>query len=116
MAGNRPTAVRSVARPTRITPLLRAPEPPQGPSHSDVLRRWEELELWSCTYCDRSFTEKVVAEIDHIIPLARGGLHEWSNLAPACRDCNRDKSDRDMSDWLPERAGQMEAERSLSLT
>lgn len=31
-------------------------------------------------------------EIDHVIPLARGGAHMLSNLRPACTHCNRQKS------------------------
>lgn len=31
--------------------------------------------------------------IDHIIPLSKGGMHEWSNVQLAHRDCNRIKSD-----------------------
>lgn len=105
-AGGRPGATRSVLRPVRIMPPLRALVAPEGPSHRDVLRRWEELEWWSCAYCGADFGPKVVAEVDHIRPIAKGGLHEWPNLAPACRECNRAKSDRDMSDWLHICAGQ----------
>ncbi|WP_408995541.1 HNH endonuclease [Streptomyces scabiei] len=86
-----------------ITPLSRPPVPPTGPSRRDVLRLWEELEWWSCAYCDRPFGEKVVAEIDHVRPISRGGVHEWFNLAPSCSDCNREKSDRDVVTWLEER-------------
>lgn len=32
--------------------------------------------------------------IDHIIPLAKGGLDELDNLQPAHRHCNRLKSDK----------------------
>ncbi|MGW2515029.1 HNH endonuclease [Streptomyces scopuliridis] len=99
-----------------LTPPLRAPEPPDGPSHSDVLRRWEELEWRSCAYCDASFGGKVVAEVDHIAPLAKGGSHEWVNLAPACRECNCLKSDRDWADWCAVLAGQMDTERALPVT
>lgn len=86
-------------------------EPPSGPSRRDVLRRWEELEWWSCVYCDRPFGQMVVAEVDHMTPLAKGGRHEWPNLAPACAGCNRAKSDLDMSDWLCLMAGQIDTER-----
>jgi 5-methylcytosine-specific restriction endonuclease McrA len=48
----------------------------------------------------------VAAEVDHIRPLARGGVHEWSNLAPACAGCNGAKADRDISDFLSETAGE----------
>jgi 5-methylcytosine-specific restriction endonuclease McrA len=116
VAQTRLPTVRSVARPTRITPPLRPPAPPDGPSHRDVLRRWEELEWYSCTYCDASFGPMVVAEVDHIRPLAKGGCDEWANLAPACRDCNRLKCDLDMSDWLAILAGQLDAECDVPVT
>lgn len=31
--------------------------------------------------------------IDHIKPIARGGLHEWNNVQLLCRDCNTKKRD-----------------------
>lgn len=102
VAGFRPSAVRSVSRPTRILPPMRPPEPPRQPSRRDALRRWEEADEWSCAYCDASFTQRVVAEVDHVRPLARGGLHEWSNLAPSCALCNRLKADRNVTEWLLE--------------
>ncbi|MGW1268155.1 HNH endonuclease [Streptomyces sp. NPDC002491] len=106
MAGYRPSVVRSVPRPMYTTPVLRPPEPPLSPSRRDVLRRWEDADDYSCAYCDASFTETVAAEVDHIRPIAKGGVHEWFNLAPACSACNRAKSDRDVSDWLSETAGE----------
>ncbi|WP_138905950.1 HNH endonuclease [Streptomyces chryseus] len=115
VAQNRSGGRRTVTRPIRITPPLRPCDPPQGPSHRDVLRRWEELEWWSCTYCDRPFGQMVVAEVDHIRPLARGGVHEWWNLAPSCRDCNRWKSDTDVMAWLV-LAGHLATERDVQVT
>lgn len=32
-------------------------------------------------------------EVDHLIPISRGGNDERSNLAPACGPCNRSKRD-----------------------
>ncbi|MFF3312517.1 HNH endonuclease [Streptomyces sp. NPDC002952] len=88
-----------------ITPSLRPPEPPYGPSRRDTLRRWEDADVWSCAYCDSAFGQMVVAEVDHIHPLAKGGRHEAHNLAPACALCNRIKGDTDISTWLAEGAG-----------
>jgi 5-methylcytosine-specific restriction endonuclease McrA len=33
-------------------------------------------------------------QIDHVIPLHKGGLDELSNIVAAHRKCNRDKSDK----------------------
>ncbi|WP_405927866.1 HNH endonuclease [Streptomyces griseus] len=95
---------------------MRHLEPAPTLSRRDVLRRWEELEWWACVYCDASFGPMVVAEADHITPLAKGGVHSFVNLAPACADCNRAKSDLDMSDWMALSAGQCGTEGNRSVT
>ncbi|WP_446750261.1 HNH endonuclease [Streptomyces sp. MH60] len=105
-----------MARPIRVTPSLRPPEPPLSPSRRDVLRRWEEAEDWSCAYCDASFTQMVVAEVDHVRPLARGGVHEWLNLAPACATCNRAKGDQDVVSWMSKSAGEGFTSHARSVT
>ncbi|MFJ3248368.1 HNH endonuclease [Streptomyces sp. NPDC086782] len=99
-----------------ITPLSRPVAPPVGPSRRDVLRRWEELECWSCTYCDVPFGQMVAAEIDHVRPLAHGGVHAWSNLTPACSECNRSKADLDVGMWLANTRGQSLTDGASSAT
>lgn len=42
-----------------------------------------------CQYCG-GFADS----IDHVVPRSRGGLHEWENVAAACRPCNLRKRDR----------------------
>lgn len=37
---------------------------------------------------------KVVLTLDHILPESRGGKFIWSNLASACRECNRKKGNK----------------------
>lgn len=32
--------------------------------------------------------------IDHILPLSKGGGHEWNNVVAACSRCNNKKADR----------------------
>lgn len=105
MAGNRRTVGRYASRPMRIMPPLRPAEPAHGPTRADVVRQWEELEWWNCTYCDASAGATVVLEMDHITPLAKGGVHEWTNLQPSCAECNRLKADRDVAEWLSLAAG-----------
>lgn len=51
----------------------------------DIRRRAK----YHCEYCKRS--EEIVAttfEIDHILPVSKGGLDDNDNLCCACRDCN----------------------------
>jgi len=39
-------------------------------------------------------------EIDHIVPISRGGSNDPSNLAIACSYCNRSKGDKLPEEWL----------------
>ncbi len=40
-------------------------------------------------------TDIIAFEIDHIIPISKGGGVSRDNLVLACRHCNRSKGDRD---------------------
>jgi hypothetical protein len=57
---------------------------------------------------DCGSTEKL--ELDHVLPISRGGKSELSNLAVRCRSCNRRKRSRDAK----ERATQLAAEGCAS--
>lgn len=50
-----------------------------------------------CLYCHARLSEGY--EIDHVVPLSKGGTHWPSNIALACRPCNRSKHAR--LDWSP---------------
>lgn len=55
-----------------------------------------------CAYCGK---ENARLERDHMIPLARGGDHVASNIAPACRWCNAHKAtmtDTEFREYLRE--------------
>ena len=49
-----------------------------------------------CAYCGRTGA----THADHVVPLARSGRHRLSNLMPACRRCNSEKSAKRLEDWL----------------
>lgn len=43
-----------------------------------------------CAYCDRKPDRSL--EMDHVIPLTKGGRHAIGNILPACHDCNLSKN------------------------
>lgn len=62
----------------------------------DATKRIAELLQEPCAYCGS--TERI--EVDHIVPLIRGGRHVPENLAPACITCNRSKGDKLLEEWM----------------
>lgn len=52
----------------------------------DVLRRSKGR----CYWCKKKPKSKPL-EMDHVIPLSRGGEHSITNVVPACGPCNRSK-------------------------
>jgi hypothetical protein len=52
-----------------------------------------------CNYCGIRTTRHIhnadtQAEIDHVIPISRGGGHVMENVVVCCRKCNNEKSDK----------------------
>jgi 5-methylcytosine-specific restriction endonuclease McrA len=52
-----------------------------------------ERDGWTCQLCHKLMTP-ATASLDHIIPLAVGGEHSYSNVQAAHRRCNARKQDR----------------------
>jgi 5-methylcytosine-specific restriction endonuclease McrA len=46
-----------------------------------------------CAYCGGHFPELDLT-VEHILPVSRGGRHEWTNVVTACRSCNTRKGSR----------------------
>ena len=61
--------------------------------------RFEGLkrDRFTCQYCGREAPD-VILEIDHITPVSKGGDNSILNLVTSCRDCNRGKSNKELSD------------------
>lgn len=51
---------------------------------------------YTCRYCRST---GVRLEADHIVPVSRGGSSELSNLATACKPCNRSKGAKTLAEW-----------------
>jgi hypothetical protein len=44
-----------------------------------------------CAVCGRRLTQHVRPQVDHVLPVALGGLTETRNLRSLCRTCNQGK-------------------------
>lgn len=64
------------------------------PDLSINLKRLYQRDRGFCQICGKhlEFIEDIQSDnypsIDHIIPIAKGGLHSWDNVQLACRGCN----------------------------
>lgn len=58
----------------------------------DIFKR----DNFTCQYCGR-MPPDVILEIDHIIPVVKGGDNSITNLVTSCRDCNRGKGKTELS-------------------
>jgi 5-methylcytosine-specific restriction endonuclease McrA len=52
-----------------------------------------------CQYCGRK-PPQVILQVDHIIPVSKGGDNEIINLITSCFDCNSGKSDIEIDDKI----------------
>lgn len=62
-------------------------------THEDLRQAVFERDNFTCQYCGR-YGRGVKLEIDHIIPVSKGGATDIRNLITACRECNRAKRNR----------------------
>lgn len=70
------------------------------PSHEWQAIRAEvfERDNFTCRYCG---AHGVALECDHVIPVAKGGTHDLTNLKTACKACNRSKAAKPLEEWRP---------------
>jgi hypothetical protein len=62
----------------------------------DWVARWTDALGGLCAYgCGRPATQ-----VDHIVPVVRGGSNDCWNLLPVCRKCNGSKKDKPLDHWL----------------
>lgn len=63
-----------------------------------TIQKLGSLQRWRCCICRKGIKSKY--HVDHIVPLARGGKHEPSNLQLLCPSCNVRKSAKDPIDYM----------------
>jgi diadenosine tetraphosphate (Ap4A) HIT family hydrolase len=65
-----------------------------GVSRFEVLKRAGGR----CQLCGVSHTDRQI-DVDHIVPVSKGGSNDFSNLQALCRKCNAQKGNRDATDF-----------------
>lgn len=51
---------------------------------------------FSCRYCGNGTSVGSILNIDHVIPVSKGGTNDVENLVTACFECNSGKSNRSL--------------------
>lgn len=49
----------------------------------------------ACAYCGST----AEIQIEHVLPISKGGLHHINNIVPACKACNYSKAAHPMDQW-----------------
>lgn len=65
---------------------------------------------FTCQYCGKSAPD-VVLEVDHIIPVSKGGKNTITNLITSCFDCNRGKGNRKLTESQTVKAQKKELDK-----
>ena len=64
-----------------------------------------------CAYCGSTKAEHY--ELDHIVPRSRGGTDRVSNLVVSCHDCNMEKGNSPIEEFLGKKPARLAAIRSI---
>ena len=59
----------------------------------------------SCPYCGKTMLDgsgnmEDLKSLDHLIPIAKGGLHAQHNVTVCCHSCNSSKNSKSFPEWL----------------
>ena len=65
-----------------------------------IRRRILQRDLWECYWCGADANT-----VDHLVPVAKGGLDIDENLVAACKKCNYSKQDKMPDEFQLQRAG-----------
>jgi len=79
----------------RLRRYVRIPYRPVPFCRKNILLR----DSFRCQYCGVQKSPDHLT-IDHLVPLSRGGTHDWTNVVTACKSCNHRKAS-----YLPEEVG-----------
>lgn len=67
-----------------------------GTFSAEQWRAIVDMQLGRCIYCGKKCDK---LEIEHLVPLVKGGAHSAENIAAACLPCNRSKHAKDQFEF-----------------
>lgn len=70
----------------RLVHYVRLPHRRVPPTRAAIMLR----DAFTCQYCGAT-PGRLELTVDHVVPRSRGGYHDWTNLATACKRCNQIK-------------------------
>lgn len=70
---------------------------------------------FTCVYCGRQ-PPVVVLQIEHVIPVSKGGTNDEGNLRTACVDCNLGKAAKSIGDSVPTESDRLRQAQELAET
>ena len=65
-------------------------------------RKWQRIRAWVlsesplCAHCAKEGRVELATEVDHIIPIHKGGGDDFGNLQAICAEHHRDKTASDL--------------------
>lgn len=65
-----------------------------GKPDPDTTRAILLIRRMPCAYCGGTG-----GQVDHVVPISRGGAHHFSNMLPACQKCNDSKNAKTPEEW-----------------
>jgi 5-methylcytosine-specific restriction endonuclease McrA len=70
-----------------------------GGNHTaEDIKRQGDCQRWKCWWCGKNCQKKY--HVDHLVPLAKGGHNNPSNIVIACPKCNLSKHDKLPCEWM----------------
>jgi len=70
----------------------------EGTHTAEDINMLYEKQCGKCAYCGVPVGS--IYDVDHVIPISRGGSNYPDNLAIACPLCNRSKGSKLLSEWI----------------
>lgn len=54
----------------------------------------------ACAYCGASVEDGASLQLDHVVPVEKGGANEAGNLITCCDRCNQAKGERNLAEFV----------------